>query len=194
MNHLIVYAHPFEDSFNHAILESAVVALESKGHTVVVRNLYAIGFNPVLSPMDFKELRASKIPEDIATEQAYIKNADVITLIHPLWWTSLPAILKGYIDRVFSYGFAYQYTKEGMVEGLLASKKGFMITTQGTPNAYYDASGMTKSLKQTTDEGIFSFCGVTTLDHLFFGGISTSDDVTRKEMLKTVEAKLKELF
>lgn len=194
MNHLIVYAHPFEDSFNHAILENAVSALESKGHSVVVRNLYALGFNPVLSPLDFKELRSGHTPQDIATEQAFISNADAITLIYPLWWTSMPAILKGYIDRVFSYGFAYQYTKEGMVEGLLASKKGFMITTHGTPNMYYDASGMTQSLKQTTDEGIFSFCGVETLDHLFFGGISTSDDLTRKEMLKTVQVTLKELF
>ena len=194
MNHLIVYAHPFEDSFNHAILESTVSALESKGHTVVVRDLYAIGFNPVLSPIDFKELRSGNIPNDIATEQEFIKNADTITLIYPLWWTSLPAILKGYIDRVFSYGFAYQYTSEGTVEGLLSSKKGFMITTQGTPNMYYDASGMTNSLKQTTDVGIFGFCGIKILDHLFFGGISSSDDATRKEMLKTAEAKIKELF
>lgn len=194
MNHLIVYAHPFEDSFNHAILENAVVALESKGHSVVVRSLYALGFNPVLSPADFKELRSSHTPEDIATEQAFISNTDSIIFIYPLWWTSMPAILKGYIDRVFAYGFAYQYTKEGMVEGLLTSKKGVMITTQGTPNAYYDASGMTKSLKQTTDEGIFGFCGVETLGHLFFGGISTSDDLTRKEMLKTVQVTLKELF
>lgn len=194
MNHLIVYAHPFEDSFNHAILENAVAALESKGHSVVVRNLYALGFNPVLSPADFKALRSGQTPDDIATEQAFIKNADAITLIYPLWWTSMPAILKGYIDRVFAYGFAYQYTKEGMVEGLLSDKKALMITTHGTPNVYYDASGMTKSLKQTTDEGIFGFCGAKTLDHLFFGGISTSDEATRKEMLKTVQLTLKELF
>lgn len=194
MNHLIVYAHPFEDSFNHAILENAVAALESKGHSVMVRNLYAIGFNPVLSPKDFKELRSGHTPEDIATEQAYIKKADAITFIYPLWWTGLPAILQGYIDRIFAYGFAYQYNKEGMVEGLLAGKKGLMITTHGTPNMYYDASGMTQSLKQTTDEGIFGFCGVETLDHLFLGGISSSDDLTRKEMLKTVQLTLKELF
>jgi NAD(P)H dehydrogenase (quinone) len=194
MNHLIVYAHPFEDSFNHAILESAVAALESKGHSVVVRDLYAIGFNPVLSPKDFKELRSGHTPEDIATEQAYIKKVDAITFIYPLWWTGLPAILQGYIDRVFAYGFAYQYNKEGMVEGLLAGKKGVMITTHGTPNMYYDASGMTQSLKQTTDEGIFGFCGVETLEHLFLGGISSSDDGTRKAMLQTVETKIKELF
>lgn len=194
MNHLIVYAHPFEDSFNHAILENAVAALKSKGHSVVVRNLYALGFNPVLSPVDFKELRSGHTPEDIATEQAYITNADAITFIYPLWWTGMPAILKGYIDRVFAYGFAYQYTKEGMIESLLTGKKGVMITTQGTPNAYYDASGMTSSLKQTSDEGIFGFCGVETLNHLFFGGISTSDDLTRKEMLKSVQVTLKELF
>jgi NAD(P)H dehydrogenase (quinone) len=194
MNHLIVYAHPKEDSFNHAILESATRALESKGHSVVVRDLYALAFTPVLTQADFKALHSGNTPHDILTEQAYITHADVITLIYPLWWTSMPAILKGYIDRVFSYGFAYQYTKEGTVEGLFSAKKTFMITTQGTPNAFYDASGMTKSLIQTTDEGIFGFCEATTLGHLFFGGISASDDVARKAMLQTVESKLKELF
>lgn len=194
MNHLIVYAHPFEDSFNHAILESTVNALQNKGHSVVVRDLYALGFNPVLSTKDFKELRHGDIPKDIALEQEYLKKADVITLIYPLWWTSLPAILKGYIDRIFAYGFAYQYTEEGTVEGLFSDKKGFMITTHGTPNIYYDASGITNSLKQTTDEGIFAFCGIVMLNHLFFGGISASDDSTRKDILKTVKTTLYELF
>lgn len=188
MNHLIVYAHPLEDSFNHALLETAVNALQNNGHHVVVRDLNSLGFDPVLSRSDLQQLRAGTVPKEILEEQKQIKNAEVITLIYPLWWTGMPAVLKGYIDRVFSYGFAYQYTEEGTIEGLLSDKKGMMITTYGTPDAYYDASGMTQALKLTSDTGIFDFCGIDLQEHRFFGGISTSDDTARKEMLGTVKS------
>ncbi len=188
MNHLIVYAHPFEDSFNHAILEMVVNTLQNNGdNVVVVRDLYQMDFKSVLDQEDFNSLRKKIIPEDIKKEQLYIKDADVITLIYPLWWAGMPAILKGYIDRVFSYGFAYQYNQEGIVEGLLGNKKGLMITTHGTPKLYYNASGMTTALRHTTDTGIYEFCGMKIGEHLFFGGVPTSDEMTRNEILEKVK-------
>lgn len=190
MNHLIVYAHPKEDSFNHAILESAVRAFEGRGDSVVVRNLYSLSFNPVLSASEYD----GTLPPEIIQEQSYITNANAITLIFPLWWTSMPAILKGYIDRIFSYGFAYQFNQEGHTERLLQGKKGFMITTQGSENSYYDSTGMTEALKLTTDTGIYNYCGIESLGHLFLGNLPFLDNEARSDILKTVESKLKELF
>lgn len=109
MNHLIVYAHPHEDSFNHAILNTAADALRANGHEVTIRDLYKLNFNPVLTSADTSAMRAGNTPDDIKTEQAHLAKADVISFIYPFWWTGLPAILKGYVDRTFSYGFAYQY-------------------------------------------------------------------------------------
>lgn len=194
MKHLIVYAHPKEDSFNHAILERTIKTLEAKGESVVVRDLYALGFNPVLSANDMKELGLGNIPQDIATEQGYITDADAITVLYPIWWTSMPAILKGYFDRIFTYGFAYKYTQDGNIEGLLSDKKALLFSTHGAPNAYYDSVGMTEAFKNTSDVGIFGFVGAEVKEHVFFGEVPVVDDEKRKEMLDIVEEKIKFYF
>ncbi|MFH1018492.1 MAG: NAD(P)H-dependent oxidoreductase, partial [Pseudomonadota bacterium] len=108
MNHLIIYSHPNPKSFNHAILEEFSGALRDAGHEVRVRDLYAIGFKPVLQGSDLEQAGKRPPAEDICAEQAHISWADVITFIFPLWWAGMPAIAKGYLDRVFSEGFAYR--------------------------------------------------------------------------------------
>jgi NAD(P)H dehydrogenase (quinone) len=84
-----------------------------------------------------------------------------------IWWTGLPAILKGYVNRVFSYGFAYAYGEEGVMR-LLSGKKGFIINTHGHSTEYYDEIGMTAGLKVTSDEGIFGFVGIETVPSVFW--------------------------
>jgi NAD(P)H dehydrogenase (quinone) len=107
MNHLIVYAHPHPESLNHAILNTTISTLKNNGHDVFVRDLYELNFQPVLQPEDTAAMKEGHTPKDIKTEQEFINDADVITFIYPIWWTGLPAILKGYVDRVFAYGYAY---------------------------------------------------------------------------------------
>ncbi|WP_438445965.1 NAD(P)H-dependent oxidoreductase [Gorillibacterium sp. sgz5001074] len=188
MNHLIVYAHPHAGSFNNAILDTAVGALKAKGHEVHVRDLYKLGFDPVLSEADTAALREGQAPSDIKTEQEYLAQADVITFIYPIWWTGMPAILKGYVDRTFSYGFAYQYNSQGGIDKLFTGKKGVIINTYGTPGDIYESIGMNASLRQTASGGIFDFCGVQVVEHYLFGGVTTvATDDTRKGMLAQVE-------
>jgi len=193
MKHLVVYAHPNPESLNHAILETMVNTLKNNGHEVVVRDLYALNFQPVLKPEDTAAMRAGQTPQEIKTEQEYISEADAITFIYPIWWTGLPAILKGYVDRVFSYGFAYGTGEEGIIK-MLTDKKGFIINTHGTPNEIYDKIGMTDGLKITSDTGIFDFVGIESVGHLFFGSIGYLDDEAYKGMLKKVEEKINSLF
>ncbi|MFC4101408.1 NAD(P)H-dependent oxidoreductase [Paenibacillus xanthanilyticus] len=187
MNALLVFAHPHEDSFNRAILNTASDALRANGHDVTVRDLYKLNFNPVLTGEDTSAMRAGRTPEDIRTEQEYVAKADVIAFIYPIWWTGLPAILKGYVDRSFSYGFAYQYNSEGGIDKLLAGKRGVIVNTYGTPEEVYESIGMTGSLKQTSGGGIFEFCGVEVAEHLLFGGVTSVSDDVRKEMLARVD-------
>lgn len=193
MKHLIVYAHPNPESFNHAILEITVNALKKKGHEVVVRDLYDIDFQPVLKPKDIAALRAGQTPEDIQAEQEFITQADAITFIYPIWWTGLPAILKGYVDRVFSYGFAYAYGEHG-IDKLLKGKNGFIINTHGTPEEIYDQIGMTAGLKITSDTGIFDFTGIQPVAHLLFGSVPSAGEAALKDILKQVEDKVDSLF
>lgn len=194
MKHLILYAHPNPKSFSAAILDTTVKSLECKGHQVTVRDLYKMNFDPILKGADFEAFQASQKPADIEKEHSYITEADVVVMIYPIWWTGIPAMLKGYIDRVFSYGFAYKYNDQGLPVGLLAGKKGFIINTQGTPAEYYDSTGMTDALKKTSDAGILGFCGVESVGHIFFGAVPAVDDATRKGMLETLKRKLESLF
>jgi NAD(P)H dehydrogenase (quinone) len=185
MNHLIVFAHPNQKSFGKGIVDTIVKASEEKSANVVVRDLYSIGFDPILKSEDFVAFQSGKVPEDIATEQEHIKWADVITFVYPVWWASFPAILKGYVDKVFSYGFAYEYV-DGAPNGLLKDKKALLFSTSGTPNEIYSAIGMHNSMKQTVDQGIFNFSGLEEVNHTFFGAVPHVTDEIREGYLKEV--------
>ncbi|WP_428912200.1 NAD(P)H-dependent oxidoreductase [Niallia sp. Krafla_26] len=186
MNHLIVYAHPHPESLNQAILERTVSALKNNGHKVTVRDLYELHFQPVLQREDTAAMKRGQIPEDILTEQEFINEADVITFIYPIWWTGLPAILKGYVDRVFAYGYAYASNEDGIIK-LLRGKKGLIINTHGTPKEEYDEMGMTAGLKITSDMGIFDFTGIQPVDHLLFGSIGYLHKDKYNAILQKVE-------
>lgn len=185
MNHLIIFAHPNQKSFCKGILDTVVQTSEDAGAAVRVRDLYQINFNPVLKPEDFLAFQSGNTPMDIKEEQEQITWADVITFVFPVWWASVPAILKGYIDKVFSYGFAYEYV-DGAPNGLLKGKKVVIYSTTGTSNEMYAASGMHKSMEQTIGQGIFNFSGIKEVDHTFFGAVPYVTDEIRKDYLADV--------
>lgn len=187
MRHLIVYAHPNPASFSHAIRTALEETYAAQGGEVRVRDLYALGFDPVLKGSDFAAMKSGQLPDDITTEQGHITWADAVTVVAPVWWTGLPAILKGYVDRVFLYGFAYQYGAQG-VEGLLKGKKVLLVGTHGHPSDYYAGIGMHKSMNQTQDDGIFKFSGMEVVEHIYLGSVPTTDDATRKGYLEQVKA------
>jgi NAD(P)H dehydrogenase (quinone) len=186
MKNLVVYCHPDPKSFCHAILENVVDTLRGKGHEVRIKDLYADGFDPVLKGGDFAAFQAGKTPADIKAEQDLILWAETITVIHPVWWTSLPAMLKGYIDRVFALGFAYAFGPEGP-KGLLGGRKAIIFSTQGADKNDYDTRGMTDAMKKTSDVAIFSMCNMEVLEHKFFGGVPSVDDAARKRYLTEVK-------
>jgi NAD(P)H dehydrogenase (quinone) len=191
MNFLVIYAHPNPGSFSHAILEKTVEELTSQNHIVNVRDLYALNFDPVLKPADFTRSKSGNVPEDIRIEQEFITKADVFILVYPVWWGGMPAILKGYIDRTFLHGFAFVYN-ETEKKGLFAGKKALILNTHGTPKEEYDANGMTDAMATISQKGIFDFCGVETLDHLFFGNITMTEDGSWHEHLDELALLLKD--
>lgn len=193
MKKLIVFAHQHHDSFNHAILETVNSALKEKGHEVIVRDLYKLNFQPVLKPEDTASMKAGKIPADIKTEQDLINESDVIIFIYPIWWSNMPAILKGYLDRVFSFGFAYTAGDQGAVP-LLKGKRGLIINTYGASEAQYESIGMNAAFKTTMDIGVFGFTGIEPVDHLLFGSVTDVDNSVRAKMLEKIEAAVSKHF
>ena len=152
----------------NSLLKDALVAhLEQNQEEVALRDLYELGFNPVLSLEDMAGQRNGLVADDVKREQEFIVWADCLTFIHPIWWTGLPAMMKGYIDRVFSYGFAYRYDN-GVQKGLLTGKQAIIINTHGKSNSEYEAIGMNAALSLTSDRGIYSYCGLAIQKHFFF--------------------------
>lgn len=191
MKHLIIFAHPNKNSFNSAILQQVVEATEKQGAEVVVRNLYSLNFNPVLSWEELQGSFQDIIPIEIRQEQQFIRQADLITVIYPLWWMGFPAILKGYWDRVLSFGFAYQNGENGSV-GLLGGKKLQQFVTIGNNLENYQAKGFTQSLDNCLINGLFNFCGITDIGYELFGDIHLLNDQQRQEILFSVAQKTTE--
>ncbi|MFC0308292.1 NAD(P)H-dependent oxidoreductase [Gallibacterium trehalosifermentans] len=186
MNHLIIYAHPNEQSFNHAILDEIITASKLANMNVIIRNLYQLNFNPVLTWQEFNQINLGNLPPDILQEQQFITQADLITLVYPLWWLGFPAILKGYLDRVLSHGFAYETSATGS-RGLLNNKKMLQFITLGNNTQTYQEKGFLTALETTLINGLFNYCGITDIQHHFFGDIHIIDDLARKALLSKVK-------
>ncbi|EPR67686.1 NAD(P)H-dependent oxidoreductase [Cyclobacterium qasimii] len=177
MKYLVIYAHPNPQSLNGHLREIIVKLLEDRGHEVRIRDLYHLKFNPVLSLEDMEGQRRGQVCVEVKTEQDFITWADCLLVIHPIWWTGLPAILKGYIDRVFSYGFAYQY-KQGVQKGLLNGKQIVVINTHGKSKKEYQDIGMDQALVLTSDRGIYAYSGLEITHHFFFDQADSAKDET----------------
>lgn len=111
MKVLIIYCHPSEDSFTAEIKKSFLEGLEKAGHSHEISDLYAMGFNPVFSENEYRREAfydgEMEIPADVAAEQRKIEWAQVIIFIYPVFWTEAPAMLTGWFQRVWTYGYAY---------------------------------------------------------------------------------------
>ena len=187
LKHLVVFCNPDEKSLCAAYRDEVVRLTLDTCNEVIVRDLYQIGFQPVLDMEDLAALKKGQTPDDIRVEQDYIRWADLITFVYPVWWTGLPALLKGYIDRVFASGFAYERTKEGTINGLLSGKNVIILNNMGNPYEYYEKIGMITSLEQTSDDGIFRFCGMEVLEHRFFGHLTDSSKEERKGHIEVLQ-------
>lgn len=138
MNILYVYAHPNPTSFNHLLKEKGCDVLKTATHHLMISDLYADHFNAVAS---FSDFNLAEITPDIAKEIEKIKWADHIIFQFPLWWFSVPAILKGWLDRVLVKGFAYD-TQKVFANGLLQGKTSSLIVTTQSPEEAYQITGV----------------------------------------------------
>jgi len=165
MKHLVVVAHPVESSFTMALTRAYSTELEKLGHTQRTYDLYRAGFDPVLRAQE--PMPAGPISAEVGQAQDNIRAADALTVIYPLWWLSMPAMMKGYIDRVFARGFAYE-ARNGIVHGLLSGKKAVLITISGAPLPLLVHSGGWNAIQVLQDTHIFRSAGFELLQHLHF--------------------------
>ncbi|GAB4516074.1 MAG: NAD(P)H-dependent oxidoreductase [Anaerolineae bacterium] len=195
MNVFIIYAHPEPMSFDHRLKIHAVETLKQQGHAVQVSDLYDMRFKAVVDTQDFmapaddtyfnlrtEQLNASlnrTFSEDIIEEQAKIIWAEMLIFQFPLWWYSFPAIMKGWVDRVLTYGFAY-----GMGRSLNRKRAMLVITTGGpvrtfTPELQESVSAMLDHIQR----GVLHVCGISVLPPFAVYGASSTSNEQKERIL-----------
>lgn len=184
MNILVVLGHPDAGSFNHAIARAVCRALRTKGHQVVFHDLCAEGFEPALRGQEIPE--DGVVPRCIQQHCEELGAAEGIVIIHPNWWGQPPAVLKGWIDRVFRPGIAYRFREgdsgEGVPVGLLRARAVVVINSSNTPEAREQAV-FGDPLELIWKRCIFDLCGVRQVYRRTFGVVVTSTPEQRAQWL-----------
>lgn len=180
---LIINGHPNAESFNFGIAESyqkGAIASGAQVETITIANL---NFNPNLK---FGYQKRTDLEPDLLESWEKIKRADHLVWIHPVWWGGLPAITKGFIDRLFLPGMAFQYRENSVWwDKLLKGKTAHIITTLDQPSWYYRfffGRPSVNQLKKSTLE----FCGVKPVKVSYIGIVKGSNDEQRKKWLDKV--------
>ncbi|MCX8197059.1 MAG: NAD(P)H-dependent oxidoreductase [Candidatus Micrarchaeota archaeon] len=181
---IVIYSHPDpKNSHNAAVLSFVQDLYKEAGKKLDIIDLYKEGFSPLLTLEEYSE---EKISSDIKKYQNKIMQADILIFIFPIWWYGPPAILKGFFDRVFTSGFAYNFKRqprfpkfaEGVIEWLclqkplypfivrrlpvekkLIGKKALIVNTFGGNKAGYNLFG--RAVENMVDKGTLEFCGIS---------------------------------
>ena len=168
MKHGVVVAHPSADSFIMTVAKTYRDAVVSLGHGVVFRDLYRMGFSPCLQADELPAVQAAPRP-DIAEERRVLSDVDVYAFVYPFWFNAPPAILKGYIERVFGLGFGYANGGKP----LLGRAQMIVFSSSGAPTEWVVNTGAYEAVRRVADEHFSAVCGLKFLEHVHFGGIVT---------------------
>lgn len=182
-NILIINGHPNAESFNFAIADfykKGAMASKAKVETIVIADLK---FNPNLG---FGYQKRTELEPDLIASWEKIKKADHLVWIHPVWWGGMPAITKGFIDRLFLPGRAFQYRENSVWwDKLLKGKTAHIITTLDQPGWYYRLFFGRPSVNQLK-KSTLEFCGVKPVKVSYVGVVKTSDEEQRKKWLHKI--------
>jgi NAD(P)H dehydrogenase (quinone) len=168
MRILILYVHPSLDSFCGRVLTATRSALAEAGHEVEVADLYRERFNPALIQADFAQFARQPMPADVLREQARIERNDALIVIAPIWWYQFPAMLKGWIDRVFSEGWAFTDSHSRSAPATLRLRHVLVLASAGGNPKTYDKYGYRQAIAALWDTGIWGYCGIDTTTHFFW--------------------------
>ncbi|WP_437967939.1 NAD(P)H-dependent oxidoreductase [Sorangium sp. So ce260] len=169
MHALIVVSHPEPRSLTHGVAAQVAEGVSLSGHSSEIADLAAEAFDPRFTAADLAvHRRKAPPPADVAAEQARIDRADALVLVYPVYWWSMPGLLKGWIDRVFSNGWAFDFSDNSLVKKLRHVRV-HLVAIAGSDARTYARHGYLDAMKTQIDHGIFDYCGarVVTSELLF---------------------------
>ena len=170
MKHAVILAHPDPKSLNAAIARTYAEAVRGLGDEVVERDLYAMRFDPCLKAAEIPGPKPPRFRADVVRERVQLEDVDVFAFVYPLWFNAPPAILKGYVDRVFSMGFGFEPAFGG-TDPRLGGRQLISFTTSGAPDFWIHDTGALNALKLLFDSHLGGTCGLSVVDHVHFGGM-----------------------
>jgi len=194
MKHAVILAHPKPTSFCAAIARTCVEHLRATDQEVVLRDLYALDFDPCLKAEELPTQHGATPAADIIAERALLKGVKSLILVYPFWFNAPPAILKGYVDRVLGLGFGYAAIS-GHMEPLLDGVTLASFSTSGAPEHWVNSTGALKALMTVFDLHLCGVCGLRLLDHRHFGDVvSNMTQEWGADILEQVRGELNDLF
>ena len=156
MHALVLYAHPEPTSLTASLAHHIAEGFVGAGATAEVADIAGEGFDPRYTEADFGVLRGlSPVPDDVRREQERVERADALVLVHPVYWWSMPSLMKGWLDRVLTFGWAFG-TEEATV---LADREVHLVRLGGNSPETYDKHGYREAMRAGVEHGIFEFAG-----------------------------------
>lgn len=171
IRHLLINANPSPDSFDHAIVETYTAEAARHGHETIVRDLYAMGFEPRLK-VEERPLHGAYIQSaDVAHELWLIDAAAIIVLVYPIWFGLPPAILKGYVDRVLGAGYSFRDVHDKAGQSALRGKPLLSFSTSGTSLPWLDEQSQVVSLREIWDVYLWRGLGMKQSEHVMIDSV-----------------------
>jgi putative NADPH-quinone reductase len=204
VNTLVIYCHPVDPSHNHRVLEAVIRGLTASETVYEVLDLYQSGFDPRLNAVEYQRMfvtRATGVDDDVRHLQAQVAAAANLVFVYPVWWYAMPAYLKGYMDRVFTPGFAYRFMpytwwraigaeaisrvpgvryllQPYAARGLLKGKRAYIFRTYGGPRSGRRLFGNTTT---ALEQVVLRMCGITDIAIRELYGAHLPGDVAGRE-------------
>jgi NAD(P)H dehydrogenase (quinone) len=165
--HALILCHPSANSFTAAIAKRYRETVAAAGHDVIVRDLYRLQFDPVLK---FTELDGSR-PPDVALELATLAECDVFVFVYPIWFGAPPAMLVGYVDRVFGAAYPFAAIKERRTHPLLTGKQLVSLTVSGSMRTWLEEKGVIMSVRNLFERYLADIFAMRGTEHFHFDGV-----------------------
>jgi NAD(P)H dehydrogenase (quinone) len=185
----IIFAHPSKKSFTYTVLQAFTRGLQEAGHTFGISDLYEMNFKSDLDLAEYHRETGldpnAPVVDDVKAEQAKIDKADALAFIYPLWWSDCPAKLKGWFDRVWSYGYAYWYDEAGEHStSKIRIEKALVLCPAGHTAEYLEETAITESMRRIMLNDRLLGVGVKKAALEILGGMMLNDKAIRERNLQ----------
>jgi NAD(P)H dehydrogenase (quinone) len=188
MRVLVLFAHPCRASFTGDLAAAFCDGLIAAGHEVEFADLHQEGFDPQMDPGQFALETAmdpeSSRPPDVEREQARVNRAEGLVFIYPFWWSDVPALLKGWFDRVWTYGYAYAYNPDRSRTTRIPALKALALCPAGHTDEKLDALGLREAHHKVMVEDRLLGVGIPEARLELLGGLSGNDPEVRAGLLR----------